>query len=130
MNKTERCVDMSPNMAEPNLWMHHEKGGHHGEWPTHIPQHFHTEMNLNMMPHHDAGNCHTTLPGLECEPITHCPIEKVCHRQIHHQVKHIQPVHTRIINHHIYNHSCVPHFTCSEENVVCHTGHPCCKPFV
>ena len=52
-----------------------------------------------------------TFPKEVCEPIYECPCERVCHREICHEVKHVKPVHTRIINHHIYHHTCTPCFT-------------------
>ena len=66
---------------------------------------------------------------IECPPVYECPCEKVCHREINHQIEHIQPVHTRIINHHIYHHYYTPCFTSCEENVVCHVydQNPCGK---
>ena len=90
----------------------------------------HVDINShNQMAHHDLkhhfGGSHMMpepMPG-GCEQVIKCPVEKVCHRDIHHHVKHIQPVHTRVINRHIFNHSCVPHFTCSEENICCHNWH-------
>lgn len=65
----------------------------------------------------------------ECAPIYEQPCERVCHREIPHQVKHIQPVNTRIINHHIYYHSYEPCYTCCEENEICNIygQNPCCK---
>ncbi len=66
---------------------------------------------------------------MECAPIYECPCERVCHREINHQVRHIQPVNTRIINHHIYRHSYEPCYTCCEENEICNVydQNPCCK---
>lgn len=52
-------------------------------------------------------------------PIYEMPCERVCHREINHEVKHIKPVHTRIVNHHIYHHTFTPCFTCSEEDEIC-----------
>ena len=68
------------------------------------------------------------LPGIECEPVIECPCERVVNRQICHHIQHIQPIHTRIINHHVYNHSCMPQYTCCEENQVSHIydQNPCC----
>lgn len=60
-------------------------------------------------------------------PIYECPCERVCHREICHEVKHVKPVHTRIINHHIYHHTCTPCFTCSEENEICNVYDDSCK---
>lgn len=60
-------------------------------------------------------------------PIYECPCERVCHREICHEVKHIKPVHTRIINHHVYHHTCTPCFTCSEENEICNVYDDSCK---
>ena len=68
------------------------------------------------------------LPGVECPPVYECPQERVCHRQICHHVPHIQPINTRIINHHVYRHSCVPCYTCCEENLVSNIyDNPVCK---
>ena len=60
-------------------------------------------------------------------PIYECPCERIENREIHHEVKHIKPVHTRIINHHIYHHTCMPCFTCSEENQICNVYDDNCK---
>lgn len=65
----------------------------------------------------------------ECAPIYEQPCERVCHREINHQVRHIQPINTRVINHHIYYHSYEPCYTSCEENEVCNVyeQNPCCK---
>jgi len=105
MNNENRCHDMG----------HHHSAEHHNV-------HQHNKMgeihHQNLM--YNFNEPHHACPPHMHEPIVKCPIEKTCCRDIHHQVKHIQPVHTRIINRHIYNHCCVPHFTCSEENICCH----------
>ena len=108
-NNEERCIDMTPGMP-------HE--AHH-----HMHQNLMHQLPHDMM----AMPCHEPVQAVECGPIIKAPIEKVCHREIHHTVRHIQPIHTRIINRHVYNHCCEPCFTCSEENVVCHVGNSCCK---
>lgn len=60
-------------------------------------------------------------------PIYEMPCERVCHREINHEVKHIKPVHTRIVNHHIYHHTFTPCFTCSEEDEICNVYDDNCK---
>ena len=69
------------------------------------------------------------MPQMECGPIMEAPCERVCHREICHNVEHIQPVNTRIINHHVYHHTYVPCYTCCEENEVCNVygPNPCCR---
>jgi len=121
MNNQERCYDMG----------HHNPGGHiMSEQQAHHHNKMEHHGHQNLMHHfHGMEHCHhqpQMIHGVECPPVVKCPIEKVCHRDIHHKVTHIQPIHTRIVNRHIYNHCCVPHFTCSEENICCHTGNPCC----
>ena len=112
MNNQERCYDM----GHQSFGEHHQAHQHHKMGHQNLMHHF-----------HPGEHCHPQMiHGMECQPVVKCPIEKVCHRDIHHKVTHIQPIHTRIINRHIYNHCCVPQFTCSEENICCHTGHPCC----
>jgi len=123
MLNENRCVDMG--MPQPRPEMHHFQAEKHQTGEHHHEKHHGHHHTM-----HHGMNCNVNLPGMECEPIVECPQEKICHRQINHQVRHIQPVHTRIINHHIYNHCCTPHFTCSEENVCCHVWDPCCKPRV
>jgi len=79
--------------------------------------------NRNFEYNHEMENeGNMTMPGMECPPLCKPPIERVVNRNICHHVPHIQPIHTRIINHHIYKHSCVPCFTCCEENVVSHVN--------
>ncbi len=65
----------------------------------------------------------------ECAPIMEAPCERVCHREICHNVEHIQPINTRIINHHIYHHTFTPCYTCCEENEICNVydQNPCCR---
>lgn len=67
--------------------------------------------------------------GVGCDPIVEVPCERVCHREICHNVEHIQPINTRIINHHIYHHTFKPCYTCCEENEVCniYDQNPCCR---
>ena len=67
--------------------------------------------------------------GSVCAPIMEAPCERVCHREICHNVEHIQPINTRIINHHIYHHTFKPCYTCCEENEVCniYDQNPCCR---
>ncbi len=64
-----------------------------------------------------------------CAPIMEMPCERVCHREICHNVEHIQPINTRIINHHIYHHTYKPCYTCCEENEICNVydQNPCTK---
>jgi hypothetical protein len=66
---------------------------------------------------------------MECGPIVETPCERVCHREICHNVEHIQPVNTRIINHHVYHHTYVPCYTCCEENEISNVygPNPCCR---
>ncbi len=63
-------------------------------------------------------------------PIIEPPIEKCIKRDFCHEVKHICPIHTKIINNHIFRHTYAPHYTCSEENVVCNTQLGSCCDFV
>lgn len=58
-------------------------------------------------------------PNCMQPPIYEPCCEKICHREINHEIRHIKPVHTRIINHHIYHHTYTPCFTCSEEDEIC-----------
>ena len=134
MNNENRNIEVDFHTGVMNLGVNHQdinshnKMGHpHHHHPHHHPHHDlkhhfdkpHHGMECPQMPCPPMDNCNVALPGTACQEIK-CPIEKVCQRDIHHQVTHVQPVHTRIINRHIYNHCCVPHFTCSEENVCCH----------
>jgi len=110
----------------PEMHHHHTDKHHHPGNPHHEAVHLGPEAINSEMGMH----CDMNVPGAHPEPVVHCPVEKVCCRHIHHQIKHVQPVHTRIINKHIYHHCSMPHFTCSEENVCCHVWDPCCKPHV
>lgn len=90
------------------------------------------EMNMennNNMNYDMPGSNYMTDPGMGCAPIVECPCERVCHREICHNVEHIQPINTRIINHHIYRHTYTPCYTCCEENEVCniYDQNPCCR---
>ncbi len=79
------------------------------------------------MPKRDDMIPTENYPGVVCSPIYECPIERVCHRQIVHEVPHVCPVNTRIVNHHIYRHSYSPCYTCCEENEVCNVyENKCC----
>ena len=68
-----------------------------------------TEMNMGM----DMNTC---CPS--CPPVTECPQERVCHRNICYDVPHIIPINTRIINHHIYRHTYQPVYTCTMEDEI------------
>ena len=83
-----------------------------------------SNINMNGM-NYGANNYSNMTYGMDqCAPIVECPCERVCHREICHNVEHIQPVNTRIINHHIYNHTYTPCYTCCEENEVCNIYGP------
>ena len=91
------------------------------------------EVNINIdmndnMPYNNASFSTNMMKG-ECAPIVEMPCERVCHREICHNVEHIQPINTRIINHHIYRHTYKPCYTCCEENVCCdiYDQNPCCR---
>lgn len=93
-----RCFDMGMDMPaqEPmKINMDHKKGMHFDQ--------------------HNMGQ--SCLPGIVCPPIYEQPTERVCHREIVHEVPHICPVNTRIVNHHIYRHTFAPCYTCCEENI-------------
>ena len=62
-----------------------------------------------------------------CAPIVECPMERVCHREICHDVQHIVPINTRIINHHIYRHTYQPCYTCTMEDEVCNVCDKSCQ---
>lgn len=81
-----------------------------------------TEMkDMNM------GTCCDPLRGIVCPPVYECPQERVCHRQIVHEVPHVCPCNTRIVNHHIYRHTFTPCYTCCEENEVSNVyDNKCC----
>ena len=61
-------------------------------------------------------NGNMSMTGMECPVVYECPIERVCHREIHHHVPHVCPINTRVINHHIYKHTYQPCFSYSEED--------------
>ena len=84
------------------------------------------EMGKKEMPKRDDMMAEN-FPGVVCPPVYECPVERVCHRQIVHEVPHVCPVNTRIVNHHIYRHSYSPCYTCCEENEVCNVyENKCC----
>lgn len=67
----------------------------------------------------DMVNKQMNMPmGDGCAPVMECPVERVCHREICHDVQHIVPINTRIINHHIYRHSYQPCYTCTYEDEI------------
>ena len=74
-----------------------------------------------------SGNM--TMSGMECPVVYECPIERVCHREIHHHVPHVCPINTRVINHHIYTHTYTPEYTCCEENEKCDVYEGNCNQF-
>ena len=87
------------------------------------------DMNKNYdMNNYDMNGGYMNMSNM-CDPIVEAPCERVCHREICHNVEHIQPVNTRIINHHIYHHTYRPCYTCCEENEVCNVygPNPCSK---
>lgn len=105
MFKNNRCIDSS--------------------FPTQAMPYQAKEMKEQTMK--TETQCCESYPGVMCPPVYECPQERVCHREINHQVRHICPVNTRIVNHHIYHHSYDPCFTCCEENVVCNVyDNKCC----
>ena len=67
--------------------------------------------------------------GCDMPPVQECPQERVCHREIVHNVPHIVPINTRIINHHIYRHTYTPCYTSCEENVVSNVYDNCPNNF-
>ena len=85
------------------------------------------DMNDNMS--YSNASYSTNMMKGECAPIMEMPCERVCHREICHNVEHIQPINTRIINHHIYRHTFKPCYTCCEENVCSdvYEQNPCCR---
>ena len=96
MYKQNRCGEFPPAMESAGMAM---------------PK---TEMkDMNM------GGCSCEpLRGVVCQPVYECPQERVCHRQIVHEVPHVCPCNTRIVNHHIYRHTFTPCYSCCEENEV------------
>ncbi len=106
MFNKNRCMDMSMNM-DMGKDMNYPKAG--SDCMTS------TKMEGEM------------IPGVVCAPIYECPVERVCHRQIVHEVPHVCPCNTRIVNHHIYRHTYSPCYTCCEENEVCNVyENKCC----
>lgn len=78
-----------------------------------------SDMNKNM-PAEAPVMMDTMMDGgCMCSPIMECPQERVCHREICHNVPHIIPINTRIINHHVYRHTYEPCYTCTMEDEVC-----------
>lgn len=63
-------------------------------------------------------------------PVMEPPMERCVQRNICHDVKHICPINTRVINNHIYRHTYVPHYTCSEQNVVNNVSCGSCCDFL
>ena len=110
MFKNNRCyedeVNININMDDPNT------------------------MNMGMNSNMNMGTG-MSMPSMSygCDPIVEAPCERVCHREICHNVEHIQPIKTRIINHHIYHHTYKPCYTCCEENEICNVydQNPCTK---
>ena len=74
-------------------------------------------------------NGNIEMDGMECPVVYECPIERVCHREIHHHVPHVCPINTRVINHHIYTHTYTPEYTCCEENDKCDVYQGKCSNF-
>lgn len=88
---------------------------------------FSQEVTMDMqpaMPMMGSTGC-----GCDMPPIQECPQERVCHREIVHNVPHIVPINTRVINHHIYRHSYTPCYTSCEENVVSNVYDNCPNNF-
>lgn len=89
------------------------------------------DMNDNNFMKNDMNMNYNNMNygGSMCSPIMEAPCERVCHREICHNVEHIQPINTRIINHHIYHHTFKPCYTCCEENEVCniYDQNPCSR---
>ena len=85
--------------------------------------------NNNFMKNDMNMNSNMMYGSNMCAPIMEAPCERVCHREICHNVEHIQPINTRIINHHVYHHTFTPCYTCCEENVCCdvYDQNPCCR---
>ena len=74
-------------------------------------------------------NGNMSIPGTVCPVVYECPIERVCHREIHHTVPHVCPINTRVINHHIYTHTYTPEYTCCEEHDKCDVYEGNCNGF-
>ena len=102
-----RCYDMN---YMNNTSFSFESNAQMNEFPEAMP---------NMM----NGGC----PHMQ--PIYECPQERVCHREIVHEVPHVCPINTRIVNHHIYRHTYTPCYTCSEENVCSNVYEGSCCSF-
>ena len=69
------------------------------------------------------------IMGMQVPPVYECPQERVCHKEILHEVPHVCPINTRVINHHIYRHTYTPCYTYCEENEVCNVYDGCCSGF-
>lgn len=92
-----------------------------------------TEMGMSMNQSMDMSmgmeSAPLQLDGVECPVVYECPIERVCHREIHHHIPHVCPINTRIVNHHIYRHTYTPQYTCCEENDKCDVYEGNCSCF-
>ena len=81
MFKKNRCYDNSMNFSEASFKFESDMGM--SDYPQAMP---------NMMG--DSG----CMP-----PLYECPEERVCHREIIHEVKHVCPINTRIIKNDQYD---------------------------
>ena len=82
----------------------------------------------------DTHCCSTPAPASPCfcppGPIMEKPVQRCVTRDICHDVPHVCPIDTKVINNHICRHHYVPHYTCSEANVVSHVYTGSCCDFV
>lgn len=94
---------------------------------------FDKSMNNNfgnqMMYQNNMGMQTQAAQGCVMPTVYECPQERVCHKEIIHEVPHVCPINTRIINHHIYRHTYTPCYTCCEENVECNVYEGSCCNF-
>ena len=94
-----------------------------------------TNTNMNQyeypqaVPTETIGGGMMNMIGCQMPPVYECPQERVCHKEIVHEVPHICPINTRIINHHIYRHTYTPCYTSCEENEICNVYDGCCNRF-
>lgn len=110
MLKQNRCYERPMKFSNETTFKFEDMKAQ--EYPQAMP------MNQNMMD-----------PGCVMPPVYECPQERVCHREIVHEVPHVCPINTRIVNHHIYRHTYTPCYTCCEENVCSNVYDGCCNQF-
>lgn len=116
MFNKNRCYDKSMNYSSETTFNFNEGNGS-------------AFSNMNAFPEAMPEMAPMMNPCCEMPPVYECPQERVCHREIVHNVQHICPINTRIINHHIYRHTYAPCYSSCEENTCCNVYEGSCCNF-